>query len=101
MKKLLMAFVLLSTVSLLSGCTIDWHDAKDAKIKELEAQLQNQNFDKDVKCQWLAESFKRQYNNIHSLYYNKDYDICYIKYFDPKNKKDILEGPINDFWRNK
>jgi hypothetical protein len=42
--------ILLIPLILLSSCTIDWNDEKDAKITELEKQIQDDTFKKKQEC---------------------------------------------------
>lgn len=57
MKKLTL---LLIPLLLLSSCSIDWNDEKDTKIAELEKQIQDDTFKKNVECNDYFEKNKER-----------------------------------------
>lgn len=73
--------LLLIPLLLLSSCTIDWSDEKDAKIAELEKQIQDDIFKKRQECFKYKEIVKAEYAddlnyNFWNIYYSKKYDSC-------------------------
>lgn len=52
--------LLLIPLILLSSCTIDWNDEKDAKFAELEKQIQDDTFKKNMECSQLFEEKKEK-----------------------------------------
>lgn len=105
MKKIALFIFGISMVFTLSGCTIDRDDSKDKRIEELNSEIitltskvENQNFERNLKCQWLLDWLKRKYNNIFSIFYDEYGNTCYIKYYDKKNNNKFAVSPIDDFW---
>lgn len=84
---------------MLSWCTIDWHDEKAQKIIELEAKINDQSFEKNLKCQALFDGLKKKYYNVYSVYYNEYMNTCYVKYNDT-HTKELLEASLEDFGPN-
>lgn len=50
---------LLIPLLFLSSCSIDWNDAKDAKIAELEKQVQDIPFQKKIECGKLKNEMEK------------------------------------------
>ena len=83
----------------LGWCSIDWNDEKAQRITELETKLNDQSFEKNLKCQTLFDGLKRKYYNVYSVYYNEYMNTCYVKYNDTKTKE-LNEASLEDFWPN-
>ena len=60
--------LLLIPLILLSSCTIDWNDEKDAKIVGLEKQIQeiknDDSFKRNQECANLAPELSKQVNEL-------------------------------------
>lgn len=106
MKKLLLVFTLFISMLFLTWCSIDRNDEKtkeinllNSEVARLKLKIEDQNFEKNLKCQWLLDWLKRRYNNVFSIYYSEYWNTCYIKYHDSKTKE-LVESAIDDFGPN-
>jgi len=106
MEKIVIPILGVIMMIVLSWCTIDWHDEKaneinllNAEIASLKLKIEDQSFEKNLKCQSLLDWLKRKYNNVFSIYYSEYWNTCYIKYNDTKTKE-LMEAPMDNFGPN-
>ncbi|MDD3262591.1 MAG: hypothetical protein PHR61_01985 [Candidatus Absconditabacteria bacterium] len=106
MKKTFVYLLGVFMVMTLTGCTIDWNNEKaneinrlEGEISSLKSKIEDQNFEKNLKCNALFDGLKRKYYNVYSVYYDAYMDSCYVKYKDTKTKE-LNEALLEDFGPN-
>lgn len=106
MKKYL-ALGLISSL-LLTSCSVDWNDAKEKKIGELERQIVNNNLNLQEKCsKKTKEYFDSQWFNskdgdIYENHYNNYLGKCFIKItsssYSEKDKSTFITISVIDVY---
>ena len=79
--------LLLIPVIPLSSCSIDWNDEKDAKIAELEKQIQDDTFQKKQECAKYIPTIE---NKIKT----KEKDLNIEKDFYNETISEVFYSPI-------
>ncbi len=76
---------------------IELQDQKITEKNEIEEKTikEKQSFENNLKCQERWDDLKRQYNNVHSIYYNEDFNTCYVRYLD-KDNNTMKESSIEE-----
>lgn len=88
MKKLIIPFIILS----LSWCSIDWNNEKDKKIAQLQKELDDDAFKKNLECNefyqknkesiyWTNAEMFQYWIWINTIWYSRNLSTCFVAYY--------------------
>ena len=80
--------LLLIPILFLSSCSIDWNDEKDARIAELEKQIQDDTFKKKQECAKNSDTYKKLVDEKNTIL--NDFEYSFIETFYSREKNDCL-----------